>query len=210
MLYISRPITSMQYGVVDTDDDVENIVTFNELAHAVISLNIDIKGVSTVNSSIQGRAIRGIECYQDERYLTGAQAKARMLLGIEIRTFKSEITGIVVHSDIFKDNTVIRLSDFGSSMSGRVAVRWTNIGTSLKNTLIVVLDPKLEMLCEPPSPTMRGVKLDIRELGCNWVVKKIYTTLANKKVPYAGWCSYIIDTEEQRRQWRFETHAVHK
>lgn len=223
MLYISRPIASIQYGVVDTDDGTESVVTFAEITEIVTGLLIHIEGAVTGFSAHGGLAIRRIECYQDEQYVTREVLKAKMLLGVEVRLFRNEITYISVCKTGFRDNTRLRLSDYASRISGRVGVHYASAAMGLKNTLVLVLDDNIEVLTEAFDPIVRGVKYDIREYTNEKVISSMYKALGRRGVAEAHWCGYIVDTPEQREKykrdgivaltainsWRAENGALH-
>lgn len=48
MLYVSSQISSNKFGVVDTDDNSEEVVNVKELIHYVNDLEIQIHGVSKI------------------------------------------------------------------------------------------------------------------------------------------------------------------
>lgn len=141
MLFVSRVVDGLKFGIVDTDDGTETLVYRDELNDAVLIHHVDIKGVKIgYNRGLHHNTpfIKEIMAQQDMRQYTNLQAKTKTLLGVEVRVYDGEITAILADTRVAKDGVRVRLSDFGTTMSWESPVRWVNGDT--KNKLILVLD----------------------------------------------------------------------
>jgi hypothetical protein len=115
MLYISRKISNEKYGVVDTDDNVEEIVTFNELSHYVIDLGVEINGVrvSQTRGLTPKKFISTVVPYA---YTTDAKAvKLKVIKGVEISAHNGVIGKIIINRDA-QSKSPINLSDYGTKV----------------------------------------------------------------------------------------------
>lgn len=193
MLYISRFIEDDHYGVVDTADYHETIISWEDLERDITQFHIPINGVYQTNDGV----IDLVVPYQDKKFVTRAQVKARMLLGLDIRLYKDEITGIYIGHSGFEDGRRIRLSDFGRKMSGVADVAW--IIHSSGHSVTFVLDDKFEVY---------GSTLGAMSVHCNWdisdvtddkFVQRIVTYFRVKSHAYYDiyWPSNIIDKHER-------------
>lgn len=129
------------YGVVDTDDDVETFINWTDLMNAVEIYGLTIEGVITDKEDSQ---IVQVIPYQDMRYCSRHQVKTKVLTGVDVRTYKGEITAIIPSADITKDGTRIRLSEFAPKMSDAVYVNWSPVGRS-EGPLILVVDDNIKI-----------------------------------------------------------------
>ena len=108
MLYISRIVDQVNYGVVDTDDNKESFVDMRELKEAVLTHNLHIEGVEIHRNGFE----LIVTPWQPPETCTRLQTKLKVLKGIDVRTYRNYISAIVVDSRVCNEQAVIRLSDF--------------------------------------------------------------------------------------------------
>lgn len=106
MLYVSRQVGKSTWGIVDTDDGVENLCNRTDLITAVTRCNLDIKGVAYKHGSLS------VVVYQNPEFLTTKQAKSVTLLGVDVKTSGNIIVGLQIKRGICKGSVTIRLSDY--------------------------------------------------------------------------------------------------
>lgn len=201
MLYISRVVSSGRFGVVDTDDDVEEIATFGTLEVLVLRKHMRIEGVEVIDAG-GAREIGGIVPYQDKRYYTTLQAKTKTLQGVDIRTFKDELTRILIDFDVLRNNTEIRLSQFGQRMPVNVEI--DIIGTVGNKKVIFVLDNNIKVAPKAPLVGYSGICWDIREYTTNDLIESMYKVLlSHEYTSVDSWPDFIIDNPERVRIWKF-------
>ena len=120
MLYISRYIGPDQYGVVDTDDGVEQVISFTELYGAVCLDRLSIAGAPIVHNTL---ADKNIVVCQPPDTISRVQAKAKVLLKVDVKCYKSMITSIIWNRSSDEDLVDIRLSDYGTCVADYVLAR---------------------------------------------------------------------------------------
>ena len=167
MLYISRAVGHGSFGVVDTDDDVEEVVSAQELVKLCKSdLGVEITGVKlTANGTVYG-----MRPYQPPETYTKNQVKAQLLQHVDIRVFRGAVSGIFWNANLIKTPITIRLSDFGESCWDGVLIG-NDSDSGVKITL--VLDDKIcigEASFRMPfgtnlGPNGMGVVFDVREMS---------------------------------------------
>lgn len=191
MLYISRIYpadnSASLYGVVDTDDDVETLVTYSELNEATGLMNLHIEGVEL------DEYVSEIIPYQDKRYYSNKQLRAKMLLGVDIRTYKDEVSAILLDNRILKDNTKIVLSEFGKRISGVAEIGFTSM-RGPHNKLIIVLDDKIEIYGDALRIFISGVYWDVSQMPDNFV-RMMYEYLVMHHVDHKYWRQFLIDSK---------------
>lgn len=193
MLYISRNIGAKQFGVVDSDTGAERIMSMSALRDFVLVEHADIEGVKII-STLSGLAIGEITPYQDIKYCTSRQVKLRVVSGVDIRTYKDEITTIIADNNIVKRDTRIRLSDYGSRMDGLIGIRWRNVGFEFDNFITLVVDDDITIVGTPPNPIGCGVRWDVSECNNDYIVSYLYRVLQANKINTARWSEYIVDS----------------
>ena len=178
MLYISRRIGSELFGVVDTDDDTEEVVSTAKLEDCV---------------KRNGLVIEGVERFQDFRHrarilpqqfadtLSRQQIKARMVYGVDITVYNGAITSILW--DELKAPATLRLSDFGSELGDCILYCHENYSTP---KLTLVFDDGIKSLSymslrvETWHPTSMvkptGVVIDVSEVSDLNMVRLIRTS----------------------------------
>lgn len=203
MFFISRCFPGNKYGVVDTDDWSEDIVTWAELNVAVLTHGIRIYGAE-VESPDDPDAIfiKFVTPYQHSRFYTNKQAKTKTLIGIDVGTYGDEITYIVADGQVTKDGTRIRPSEFGKRMGWYASVWWKNRQVSKK--YVIVLDDGIEMIGEtPPEIFTSGVLWDISQVTNEAVIRSVYSELmSDDLLDIDEWSQYVIDKERRVRFWQ--------
>lgn len=200
MLYISRSLGSSRYGVADTDDDTEEIVTWGQLSDLVIRLKLDIKG-AVLGKNSGGVFLSVAEPYQDMRQYTNLQVKTKTLLGVDVRTYHNEIVRIIINGEVAKADTTIRLSDFGKVMSNNVSI--VRINAEGDKKLTFVFDDKIAVAGVKPSMCMQGLRFDIRELNDEDTIEDMYEDMMMLGyIAQVSWERYIIDREDRQKFWK--------
>lgn len=204
MLYISRPLGVSLYGVVDTDDDTETEVNWRHLSDCCVDQGMHIEGV-TVASNVAGRFIKDVTPYQDKRYYSPKQAKLKMLAGVDIRTWRNEITYIAIDFDVMRDGTRVVLSEYARSMSGRISVVWNNRDMRQQKRVILVLDDMLFIKVNAPSPLTKWVVWDVSAVSNDGLVAEMYEVLHSNRVEKKDWKNYMIDTDKRTMRKEFRS-----
>lgn len=203
MLYISRKMfgeDNMQYGIVDTDDDSETVVTGMELRDIISKHDIKIEGVVTRMFGSY-RNIESISVYQDDRYNSALQVKGRTMVGVDVRTFKDEITLVSFDKDRMRDQTSIILSRYGKRLNWQNINPPENAGTK---TLIVCLDDNIQMEGNIVAK-IRNIKFDLTRLTSSELLSAIYMyfiELRSEDIQPWQWTEVLVDTKERMRYWQ--------
>lgn len=199
MLYISRYLGSNQYGVVDTDDDVETVVDFAELTDIVTAL-LKIEGVSTRFNSLGVEYITTVRPYQDNQYYTALQAKTKALSGVDIRTWRDEIVFIRINGDVGDKDVYIRLSQFGKKINGYLPVEWSG---KANHKVFLVIDDNINAVEMSPCTCIMGVRMDIHECSDEQLVEYMYLELMSTGIfSEDKWGDYVIDKPERQQLYR--------
>ena len=200
MLYISRCFDGNKFGVVDTDDYVEEVVSWMDLYSAVIETGLDIKGVQLgLNSS--GKFISVALPYQDPKFCSTLQVKTRTLLGVDITVYRDEITRIVVDGTVAIKDTRIRLSDFGTRISSHSTISWKS--NHNRSKLILVVTDNVDIGGLAPSMCITDVVIDVSEVSDGPVVTYMYKELIDLlHVLDIDWNEYMIDRPGRDDIWR--------
>lgn len=200
MLYLSRYRPELSYGIVDTDDDVEEIVSRDELRTAVMTYGLSIEGMS-VSPGKHGPFVQFAQPYQDSRYVTTLMTKTRLVYGVEVRVWRDEVTYVLFNTDITPAGTAIRLSDYGSRFCGYSVVKWTIHRPD--NDATIILDDNIKIIDKSPKMSEWGVRYDVRELSNSSVVECMYRELV-KGTPteYKFWDSWILDNPKRFHRWQ--------
>ena len=198
MLFLSRKFYQGDYGVVDTDDDVETVATYAELHDAITDKGLHIEGV-VPNIDRDGNivGIRSITPYQDPRYRTSTQLKWKALMGVDVRVLKDEITYLGFNGKVVPNNTRVRLSDFGKKMHAFVPMEVNDFKDD--NCVIIVLDNKIEIV-EIPRIGYRNIKWDVSECRDDVMVRELlryFFMRGNSSHLHF----FLIDTQERVKRW---------
>lgn len=175
MLFISRYVGTGLYGVADTDDNTEEVVTKSVIEKSQAS-GVAIRGAENIHN---------IRIYQPESTRTALQAKTITLSHIDVKTYGNKITSVDILSGITKPVT-IRLSDFGTVCANYILMA-NKPATQHKVTIIV--DDNVgfnkSTFWVAPSLSLRqqGIALDIHELSDDTAIvvyKGLYFRLNNR------------------------------
>lgn len=201
MLYVSRSFHDGSCGVVDTDDDVETRVSWQELNETVAELGLDIKGVTVQSVTDDSKIVADIEPYQDSRYYTRLQLKTKTLLGVEVKTWRDEITFIRANNSVVKRDTFLRLSSFGSTMSGMCEIVWSYPYWSNGNILTLALDEHIKIVDKPLAVGVQGVRWDISDVENEELVRQILTSFQRTGLGIKMWDVFFLDRQERIKKW---------
>ena len=228
MLYISRYVwkpegvlgkdgflNHMLYGVVDTDDKVEEVVTLDVLEDASFDSKCKIHGVELWGSAGD---IYSILPYQDPNKLTSLQMKTSMFKNVDVVVWKSRITGIKFHPEKMTKPVSIRLSDFANKCESCIFhANFVNEDASYVKSadqyrLTIVLDDKVRfdkgtfILGHFGSVVLGkgglGVVIDMREMTNNRRAMSVYGQLYQAR---GDMIDSVIDIPERlakaRKYW---------
>ena len=138
MFYVSRIVGHGRYGVVDTEDGCEDIMTTAEIKHAVIDMGVEIKGVS-LRANRGGRpALNPIVVYQPSGVASRTQVKAKVLHGLDIKKNGDTISSIEINQVMNCGS--VRLSSYGTKFGAYVFKSRKILGN-----VTFVLDDSLEI-----------------------------------------------------------------
>lgn len=199
MLYISRLIPVCKYGVVDTDDNQETIVTQDQLKDLVLTLGLDIKGV-VVKQSPFGATVEEVVPYQKPEDYSRLHLRTKVLKGVDIRVYNGEITGIFINDDALAPKTVIKLSDYGTHLSDSVMLRRNKPSRDKK--VIIVLNAGMVTSESMPSIHMCSIIWDVSALPDD-VVAGVYSEFMQANAYYTKiWDNLVIDNPERASVWK--------
>lgn len=200
MLYVSRVIPVGKFGVVDTDDGVETVVSWMDIRRYVRDYHLEIMGVE-VKQTDHGLVVGAVEPYQAKEHYSALQAKTQALRGVDIHTYNGEITGIYINCKLIKNGYVLHLSKYGKSVTQGVIIRHTN-KEYFQNRVVIVLDNGIVNYHTMPPVCMNNITWDIRSLP-DKVVESMYLELMDSSVIRpAQWDKFIIDSPERIAFWK--------
>ena len=223
MLYISRHVycknLSARYrqfqsyqghhafGVVDSDDGVEELVTRDDLEEIVRNQCIDVAGVEIMSPS---RLILQILPYQGENPSSVLQTKLSVLRHVNITVYNSTITSFLFRRDKLADGTRVRLSDFADSCGD--FLMYGNMSLAAGPIVTIVLDDKIKSITDYSFRLDSGnevsslgvsavssldVMFDLSELTNFELARSVYKqVLAYKGEPLKA----VIDSEERKQE----------
>lgn len=197
MLYLSRIIKGKteKYGIVDTDDGVETIVTRAKLRKIVVEDGIVIDGVRIINGNTD---IFTFCPSRDNTKVSSKQVRLEFLTGVRINTFAGEITSIRVDGKVMRDGQRIRLSEYANRMDWNVKVIFLNMDMQ---RLTLVFDDKIETGGSCVLPRGDHLVFDMTEKTNNEEVSQFYKAFIKCfELGDGAWDSYLIDQPE-RRLW---------
>ena len=85
MLYISRFVYKDHVGVVDSDDDKEEIVNNSSLYHLCCDLGLDIEGVELFTDNMKFLYVGRVHVCQPLSTISVKQSKAKTLFHTDIK-----------------------------------------------------------------------------------------------------------------------------
>lgn len=178
VLYISRYVGRYSYGVVDTDDDSESVVSVDVLERAVVKSKLNIEGVVLSDRHSSGdRRIDSIRPYQMPEYATQLTIKTQTLQGVEVVLWKDAIASI--SRKPWCNQTSIRLSDYCTNCHERI---FTLLPRNATNWLRIILDDKIQIMDKTFSKgnySFNDVKVsfDVKEVTDKRLLYRIYTSV---------------------------------
>lgn len=203
MLYVSRYVHPKGYGVVDTDDDVEEIVPRDDLYLACCTLGMRIEGVFTEEDDTGFRYISYAGVFQPKETQTQLQLKTKLLKHVDVLTYKSMITHFRWQCDEISEPVTIRLSDFGTVLAD---YSLTSVAPANRHVVTFVFDDKISLggnnfcLCTDSSLSIGvngiGVKLDLHEVTNDLLARQIYIASFGYKADEAR--ESIIDNPDRQ------------
>ena len=191
MLYISRRVIqdaemddSLSFGVVDTDDGVETIVSEDQLEYIVNELHISVKGVAD-----ERRFGLIVHPYQVPSTASRLQVKFKTLEKISLLTYNNAVTDVYWKSDELRHDVQLRLSDFGDQLDdvflySKMEDKGPLVTFVLDDKLMVirayafhsgVMSPSF--VREAPGWVSFGMKFDLREMTRESMVENVYRQL---------------------------------
>lgn len=206
MLYVSRMLGQNRFGVVDTDDGSESVCTYGDLMDYVLRLGLDIKGVVVDTQYRKGKPkpyVRSIQVAQDLSQVTRQQTKAKVLMGVDIKTYGDQITSISADKGL-ANKTTVRLSDYGTSCGEYI---FRNMPWLTGGVLVLVLDDKIKLNAKSFKDFVsKGVVVDMREVTDKKTVSYIASELAHAE----SWLqiiafSIVLDTDARIDYYKAET-----
>lgn len=203
MLFISRNVGTDKYGVVDTDDNVEEVLTWSELVHAVLDCGLEIAGAPrgmVGGTPVVAKAVP----YQHESYATPLMSKTSLLRHVDITVWRSMITRVFWRAEEADGPIRIRLSDFGDSCADCMLL--DNNISAWGNRVTLVLDDKITLsdctfTLRNPNMSAIGaesalrVALDVRDVTRIDTIKMVYRYLSQASIIH-----YIEDSDERKMQ----------
>ena len=206
MLYISRYIYKDSFGVGDTDDGVEEIVSRDNLEEICCTWLVPIEGVQIYWDSFM-RYITSTCTYQPVETMSQLQIKTKVLKGIEVHTLGSMVTNILWNKDDILLPVRIRLSDFGDCCGECIL---SGNRHSRLHQVTLVLDDKISFgqkvfKLRSSDDTFLGrdgvgVMLDLREITDDAVAERAYRAYytGNPSILFGS----IIDHEERKERMK--------
>lgn len=200
MLYINRFVGDGSYGVVDTDDGSETVISHSDLSKCCIELGLDIKGVTiakrTLSGGGQADCIFDVKVYQSDASLTSKQTKDLLLRGVDVKTYKGEIVSIEVKPGSVPVGYRLRLSDYGNSCGEYILKSmpeyWNN------PFLVLVLDDKVRINGKTLKwMTKHGVSVDTHEVTDQKVIWIVCRELTQSLTKMDMVKSYVFDSQDR-------------
>ena len=200
MLYISRFVGQDHYGVVDTDDGDESIVSLSELYRLVYDVGLNILG--TMPNKAKSMPESSVHVFQPLDTVTRLQTKTKVLQGVDVKTYGEMITSISWVRDDIKEPVTLRLSDFGTRCADYILDRNE---LSDRHVITLVLDEGISYsFCAfrrrfyrafPNGVFGVGCVLDIRELT-DQTAGQLYKSF--RRASFMPICE-VLDFEERRQ-----------
>lgn len=218
MLYVSRKIGVTKVGVVDTDDNVETILTLTELQRVTCELGLHVEGVTTMDRfdlrDGSSKCIHRVNVYVPPENVTTSQTKLKVLLGVEVKVNNNRIVSVSWSLPGTKDR-VVRLSDYAGSCGS--SIFWAmksqyRMTTNPDSRLTFILDDNLAL----EDKTFKDVHeldvvLDVREVTNKDIVTNVYKSLLLQPSFMDKLLPRIIDNEVRKSDWtgiRIVNHGI--
>lgn len=182
MLFLSRWTSHDTFGVVDTDDGVEVIVTWDDIKSLVSSGKIVIRGIDTVSNATYFRT------YQPYDTISAKQSKLYALYGVDIKVWQSWISSVVITGS--SRQCRVRLSEFGRRLSALILKDCDDNHANV----VLVLDDKVKVGTQSLRQFFKYCVLDITEVTNNRIYERVYKEMTLR---YPDWDAFIIDRPER-------------
>lgn len=177
MLYVSRVILNneLYFGVVDTDDGVEDIVEKYDLFDIVNQNGLRVHGVEPDEFGVLT-----VRPYQLPRYRSPNQVKFTVMYGVTIVTWRDMITALLWTPDsVLNPPVSLRLSDFGKCVGDCVFLHTAICG---KHKVTIILDDSIEFTensfwfgnVSAPSRMSLGTVFDLRDVSSDIRASYVY------------------------------------
>lgn len=188
MLYISRVISGLYYGVVDTDDGVEEQVTKSMLFKLIKMVHIE--GVEVdANQTLRVRV------QQDPKYATLRQTKALSVLGIEMTLYRDEITAMIIHPG---KPVTLRLSDYAKSMSGYLQFTFDG-----NRKVTFICDDSFNFSSVNAVVYASNICFDVSEMKTDDLAESIYRCFIVGGIDPRTWSEYVKDRQDRFVKWSY-------
>lgn len=213
MLYLSRrlnmsgSVDENSFGVVNTDDDTETIMTFNQLYWEVNNNGLKVVGATPREHPFYNS--KTYRPYQDPRFYTTLMTKTRALLGVDVTVWHDMITCIAGVVYPLMCGKSIRLSNYGKYVSCDTIFMFVDHPIYEPTKFIrIVLDDKLEIADNLLCWIKEGYLIDLSELSDDAFVIKLYENYLNYdhwNDPRV-WDKYVFDSKQRISRYRSENH----
>lgn len=189
MLYISRlsEYNTAEYYVMDTDDGVETLVSWSDIARYVIELGMDIKGVSykSADGTLIARELL-VEVYQPKASATLSQTKFKVLYDIDVKVCNDSLVGLRVGTKT-PPGLRINVSDFASGILSTLDVRFSDkLRGNIPITL--VLDDSVAFM---------GFEAGVRD----WKVSYDITAVSDERIASYFYRQLMIFNDDELDIW---------
>lgn len=200
MLYVSRILDKGKYGITDTTDGIETVVSFADIQKCV-RLGLEIKGVEAlVDRDFGVYTILGIYVCLDTVDSEAQRTKSIILKGIDVQTINGGIRSVMWTKPSLKSDTTIRLSDFGRYCEGAILSSIPRDG----NVVTVILDDKIRINKSNFQKVFykTRVKFDLRDVTKFQTAACIYSEyIHNCSSSLPDMLDRIIDNQHRHNVW---------
>lgn len=198
MLYISRRIGYRLYGVVDTDDNVEQTVDRQEIWR--VYSKVPIRGCVVKNG-----ALKDVVPYQSDIYRTAHRDRVQILGNVDVTLWRNMITNISFDPEKISLPVSIRLSDFGQDCAAGILMGCPYCQIP-KLTIVVDDFVKFDEATFKAHDMrvridMSGIKFDLREVSSFEAAALIYDAVSVCTSDMFGMSNAIIDKPERLNLW---------
>lgn len=197
MLYVSRVFGEWNVaGVVDTDDNTETFIRFEEALMSVSEYGLEINGV-IANSTTQS-----VSVWQPSDSKSALQVKFKVMYDADIIIYDGEIVGIHIGLNAPYRVSVVA-SDFANKISGDIQLTWDGDMRS-KCRIVIVLDDNVEMTNRAISAGTFNLCLDIGAVTKQGVVSSLYMQLIeamSSAQEFDFWSEFIKDRSGRGFPW---------
>ena len=203
MLYVSRHDGINFYGVADTEDGSEEIVTRSKLIKCVEELGMVIHGADFLPYA---KRVADTVPYQPKETMTQLQMKTKLVKFTEVKVYKNMVTSIHYRHKEIREPVTLRLSDYGSECAD--CILWEN-DQALRHVITILLDDKIKVgkftfrrdeAVRSLGPNGYGVKFDLTGVTDYAEAEALYRQF--RAQDGAKCLSYIIDSPERTKQIR--------